>query len=116
MLDHRHVFIHVLCTEACVWFSLKLVLGAGDTLGSAAVDNRCDLQRGCTLGGGGGSTLGGGTLLFIGGSTLGGDAGLWVGDCAGDMGVGYFCASVSCISCVITPLPVGYVFGGGGAV
>ena len=117
MLDHRHVLLRVLCAGDCVWFYLKLVLGSGGvTLGSAAVDNRCDRRRGCNLGGGGGSTLGGGILLFIGGSTLGGGAGLWVGGFAGGLCVCSSFPSVSCISFVITPLLVGFVGSGGGAI
>ena len=103
MLDHRCVLLGVLCAGACGWFSLMLVIGAGGgNLGSDAVSNRCDRQKGCTCGGGGGSTLGGG-------------ADLWVGGCAGDLGVCFSCPSVSCTSCVITPLLVGCVGGGGGA-
>ena len=90
MLACRRVLHCVLCAGACVWFSLTLVLGANGTLGSAAVDNCCDQLRGCTLGGGGGSTLRCGALLCIGGSTIQGGAGLWVGGCAGGLGVWIF--------------------------
>ena len=104
----------MLCSGACVWFSLALVLGAGGTLGSATFSNRCDLFRGCTIVDDGGSTLGGVTILCIGGSALGGSAGLCVVGCTVGIGVWSYCPSVSCISCVVTPLLVGYVGGGGG--
>ena len=93
-----------------------LVLGSGGTLGSSVVDNCCDQLRGCTLGGGGGSTLGGGTLLCIFGSTLGGGDGLWVGGCAGGLGVWSFCYSLYCIYFLIIHLPVLFVGDGGVAV
>ena len=111
------------CAGACAWFSLALVLLECGTLGSAAVDNRCDRQRGCTLWGGGVSTLGGVIFLCICVWTLGGGAGLYAGGCAGGIGLLYSCPSVSCISCVITfgyrrgaGLLVECVGGGGGAV
>ena len=123
MLDQKHVLLRMLCAGACDWFSLTLVLVAGGTLGSAAVDNSCDRRRGCTIGGGGRSTLGGDTIIYIGGSTLGGGAGLWAGGFSGGLGVWYSCPYVSCISCVINlgnrrgeGLLVGCVGGGGGAV
>ena len=116
MIACRRVLLGLLCSRACVWFYLILVLGTGDTLGSAVVDNHCDHQRGCNLGGGDGYTLGDGTLLCIFGSTLGGGAGLWVGGCIGGLGLWSFCASVYYIYCVITPLPVVCVGGGGVAV
>ena len=124
MLDQKSILIHVLCAGACAWYSLTLVLVSGGTLGSAAVANRCDHRRSFTLGGGGGSNLGGGTLLCIGGSTLRGGAGLWSGGCSGGLCVwSSYCPHVSCISCVITfgdcrgsGLLVGCVGCGGGAV
>ena len=103
MLDQKIALLRVLSAGACAWFSLILVLVEGVTLGSAAVANRCDCQRGSTLGGGGGSTLGGGNLLCIGGSNLGGGDDLWDGGCSGGIGVwSSFCPPVSYIYCVIT--------------
>ena len=114
----------MLCDRDCDWSYLKLVIVAGGNIGSDAVANSYDQRRGYTLGGGGGSTLGGGTLLCISVSTLGGGSGLWNGGCAGGLGVWYYsCPPVSCISCVITirdrrgyGLIVGCVGCGGGAV
>ena len=65
MLDQKIALLRVLSAGACAWFSLILVLVEGVTLGSAAVANRCDRRRGCTLGYGGGSTLGGGNFFVL---------------------------------------------------
>ena len=116
MIACRRVLLGLLCSRACVWFYLILVLGTGDTLGSAVVDNHCDHQRGCNLGGGDGYTLGDGTLLCIFGSTLGGGDGLWVGGCAGGLGVWSFCYSLYCIYFLIIHLPVLFVGDRGVAV
>ena len=114
----------MLWAGACAWSSPTLVLvEIGSILGSAAVANLCDFRRGSTLGGGGRSNLGGGTLLYLCGSTLEGDAGLWDGGYAGGIGVWYYCPSMPCISCVINlgdfrgaGLLVDCIGGRGGAV